>query len=44
MLTSGGQFQTTVSGVRTSRKTSSTTWNQKQPRPGPRSASSGSPL
>ena len=39
-----GHFQATVSGVRTMKTTSTTTWNRKQPRPGPRSASSGSPL
>ena len=39
-----GQFQATLSGVRTMKTTSTTTWNRKQPRPGPRSASRSSPL
>ena len=39
-----GQFQATLSGVRMISTTSTTTWNRKQPRPGPRSASRGSPL
>ena len=37
VLTIGGQFQTTLSGVRTMKTTRMTTWNRKQPRPGPRS-------
>ena len=44
VLTIGGQFQTTLSGVRKMKKTRTTTWNRKQPRPGPRSASRSSPL
>src|SRR4051794_41534065 len=44
VLTIGGQFQTTESGVRKMKKTRMTTWNRKQPRPGPRSASRSSPL
>ena len=43
-LTAGGQSQTTLSGVSTIRATSTMTWNRKQPSPGPRSASSTSPL
>ena len=39
-----GQLQATLSGVRMISTTSRTTWNRKQPSPGPRSASSGSPL
>ena len=36
-LTIGGQSQTTLSGVSTMSTTSTTTWNRKQPSPGPRS-------
>ena len=43
-LTIGGHPSSTVTGVKTMKKTSRTTWSQKQPRPGPRSASSSSPL
>jgi hypothetical protein len=39
-----GHSQATVSGVRMIATTSTTSWDRKQPRPGPRSASSGSPL
>jgi len=42
-LTMLGQPQATDSGVMTMKNTSTTTWSQKQPRPGPRSGSSGSP-
>ena len=38
-----GQPQATDSGVRTTKKTRTATWNQKQPSPGPRSGSSRSP-
>ena len=44
VLTTGGQFQTTLSGVRKMKTTRMMTWNRKQPRPGPRSASRSSPL
>ena len=43
-LTVGDQFQTTLSGVNTISARSTITWNRKQPRPGPRSASRTSPL
>ncbi len=43
-LTTSGHRHTTVSGVRTTSTTSTTSWNRKQPSPGPRSASSSSPL
>ena len=43
-LTIGGQPSSTVTGVKTMKKTSRTTWTQKHPSPGPRSASSSSPL
>ena len=43
-LTSTGQPQATDSGVRMIEKTSRTSWTLKQPRPGPRSQSRGSPL
>ena len=43
-LTPGGHCHTTLSGVRTMRNTSTTSWNRKQPRPGPRSGSRSSPL
>ena len=43
-VSQSGQFASTPSGVRISRTTSTTSWNRKQPRPGPRSASSGAPL
>src|SRR6188472_507820 len=39
-----GHSHTTDSGVRMIATTSRTTWNRKQPSPGPRSESSGSPL
>ena len=44
MLTSTGQPHATESGVRMIRTTSTTAWIRKQPRPGPRSPSRGSPL
>ena len=44
MLSPTGQFQATESGVRMINTTSTPTWNRKHPRPGPRSASRGSPL
>ena len=43
-LMRGSHAQVTVSGVRTRKNVIRPTWIQKQPRPGPRSASSGSPL
>ena len=42
-LTGAGQFQTTVSGVRKMKKTRTTSWNRKHPRPGPRSGVRSSP-
>ena len=42
-LTVGDQFQSTLSGVRTTKTASTTSWNRKQPRPGPRSGWSSSP-
>ena len=39
-----GQFHTTVSGVSTMKVTNTTSWNRKQPSPGPRSGSRSSPL
>ena len=38
------QFNTAESGASTMKMTSTTTWIQKQPRPGPRSGLSGAPL
>jgi hypothetical protein len=43
-LTAGGQFQTTLRGVRMISQTSTTSWNRKHPSPGPRAASRSSPL
>ena len=43
-LIAGGQFQTTLSGVRKMNTTRMTSWNRKQPSPGPRSGSRSSPL
>src|SRR5436190_4356511 len=43
-LIHAGQFQITVSGVRTMNRIRTATWNRKQPSPGPRSASRSSPL
>ena len=43
-LSSGAQFQATLSGVMTTRIARTISWNWKQPRPGPRSPSSGAPL
>ena len=43
-LTPSGQCHVALSGVRTMRIASTTSWNRKQPRPGPRSASRSSPL
>ena len=43
-LMTGSHAQMTVSGVRTSNTPSVMTWIQKQPSPGPRTGSSGSPL
>jgi hypothetical protein len=39
-----GQLQAALSGVRTMAIARTTIWSQKQPRPGPFSASSGAPL
>src|SRR4051794_41869830 len=44
VLTIGGQFHTTLSGVRKMKKIRIATWKRKHPRPGPRSASRSSPL
>ena len=43
-LTAGGQPQTALRGARKIRAARTTSWKRKQPRPGPRAASSGSPL
>jgi hypothetical protein len=43
-LSQSGQPHQTLNGVRTMRMASTTIWSQKQPRPGPRAASRGSPL
>src|SRR5262245_36075858 len=40
-LTAGGHSHIALSGVRTIRTASTTSWNRKHPRPGPRAASSG---
>ena len=44
IVTGTGHSQAALSGVRNITTTSTTTWSQKQPRPGPLSASSGPPL
>ncbi len=44
VVSAAGQPLMTPMGVSTNRMANATSWIQKQPRPGPRSASSGAPL